>query len=84
MRCYRLRGIFQLDNRKKGAKKRISIMRDILGTNPNIRRINKEFEEFGILDSTFLWHRKSLADGRNTVTFYENVVNIRAIKVKSK
>ncbi|PFS53510.1 hypothetical protein COK41_29020 [Bacillus cereus] len=84
-RHYRLIGLTKLTKHRKGLKKRIQNSKDIfLNNNAKIENVRKEFEEGGILDTTFSWHRKSLADGRNTVTFYENVVSIRAIKVKNK
>lgn len=59
-RHYRLRGLAKLTKHKRGLKERIRRSKDIyLSENMKIDSIRKEFEEYGVLDPTFKWHRNS-------------------------
>ncbi|WP_207391679.1 hypothetical protein [Bacillus wiedmannii] len=57
-RHYRLIGMNKLTKHRKGLKERIRREKDIyLNENTEIVSVREEFEEFGILDPTFEWHR---------------------------
>lgn len=58
MRCYRLRGCLKLMKDRKELKEKIKNTRNIhFGEDQRIESVREEFEEFGILDPTFVWHR---------------------------
>ncbi|PFB24086.1 hypothetical protein [Bacillus cereus] len=68
-RHFRLIGLTKLTKHRKGLKERVKRTKDIhLNENTEIVSVREEFEEFGILNPTFKWHRSDELFG-NAIEF---------------